>query len=276
MRLPATVLSFFLVTVLFAGANAAGAQTPAPPPAQSPAPTPAPRTWKASIEGQHGELSGDHSDEGEYTFTLEKTLNRRAKLSAAVDQHDRFDELDTQLIVGGQYGWPTGRSLLAATYTEGFGAEQAAQHGIDTKFSWQAHARVRPELEIEYDRYIDDHFLTKYTAGVVLIPNAKLQAEITVLQSDASDDKGGTAGTAGISCAIDDRWTITFGGGYGHEHFLAKAVEEVKRDLTALQLEGGVERSLPHHNSLKVEWEYQDRKTAYTTNKLTVAWSRSF
>jgi opacity protein-like surface antigen len=270
MRSSATVLSFFLVTVLLAGANAASAQTPAP------APTPAPRTWKASINGQHGELSGDHTDEGQYTFALEKTLNSRAKLSASVDQHNRFDELDTQLIVGGQYGWPTGRSLLAATFTEGFGAEQAAQRGIDTKFSWQAHAKVRPLVEVAYSLYSEDKFLTMYTAGVDLIPNAKLQAEITVMQSDASDDKGGTAGTGGISYTVNDRWTITLGGGYGHEHFLAKAVEEVKRELTALQLVGGVVRSLPHHNSIKVEWEYQDRKTAYSTNLLTVAWSRSF
>jgi uncharacterized protein YegP (UPF0339 family) len=269
------ILIFFLVLIFCAGATPAGAQTPAPAAAAKPAP-PAPRPWTVSFQGQHGELSGEHDEEGQYTFTLAKAINRRVTVSGAVDQHNRFDELDTQAVGSVQIGFPTRRSLLKATYTEGFGAAQAAQHGIDTAFSWQAHAHVRPELEIEYDRYIDENFLTKFTAGVVLMPNAKFQSQIQWILSTAAHDNGGSAGVAGFSYSANGRTKFTAAAGYGHQHFIAKAVEEVKENLTVLVVDAGVSWTLPKHNTLGVQWQFQDRRHAYDTNLFIATWSRTF
>jgi opacity protein-like surface antigen len=257
-------------------ADAASAQsTAAPPVAAKPAPA-IPRKWKFEFEGSHGELSGNHGDEGQYTFTLDRIVNRRVTLSAGVDQHDRFDELDTQLVVGGQMGFPTRRTLLEGTYTEGFGAEMAARHGVDLQYSFQATRHIRPEFEYEYDRYIHGYYLHRTTAGVALLPSAKLQAELKFQNSQASEDKGGNSGTAGLQYVVNERVTIIAGAGYGHEHFLAKSVNEVRSELTALGVTGEVDFSLRHHQVLKVEWEYQDRRSAYSTNLLTVTYSKSF
>jgi YaiO family outer membrane protein len=268
------ILIFFLVAILFASAAPAVAQTPAPATAKPPAPAPHP--WKVSITGQHGELSGDHDEEGQYTFSLARTVNHRLTVTGSVDQHNRFDELDTQAVGGVQIVFPKRRSLLNITYTEGFGAQQASQHGIDTSFSWQAHNHVRPELEIEYDRYIDENFLTKFTAGVALIPNAKFQSQLQWILSSASQDKGGSAGVFGFSYAADHRTTITAGAGYGHQHFIAKAVEEIKEDLTVLVVDAGVSWTLAKRNTLGVQWQFQDRRHAYNTNLFIVNWSRTF
>jgi len=235
-----------------------------------------PRPWKVSFDGSHGELSGKHSDQGEYKFGLEKAITPKVKVSTGVDQHDRFDELDTQLILGSELGFVRHRSLLTITYVEGFGAEEASRHDIDAAFSFQTGKHVRPEFEYEYEQYIEDLFLSKVTAGLAFLPSEKLQGELKLVVSNASGGKGGTAGTFGISYAINGRVSLKGGGGYGHQHFLAKSTTEVKSELTALGLSGEVDWSLPHHNSVNVGWEFADRKTAYKTNTLKVGWSRSF
>jgi YaiO family outer membrane protein len=235
-----------------------------------------PRKWKFEFQGSHGELSGDHSDEGQYDFTLDRIINRRVTLSAGVNQQSRFDELDTQAVVGGQVGFATRRTLLEGTYTEGFGAEMVARHGADLQGSFQLSKKIRPEFEYEYTRYIEDFYLHRTTIGVALLATTRLQGEIKFQNSQASEDKGGNSGTAGIQYALNDRVTIIAGAGYGHEHYLAKSVEEVRRELTAFGLTGEADISIPHHQSIKVKWEFQDRKTAYKTNLLTVSYAKSF
>ena len=168
-------------------------------------------------------------DDMETELSISRQVTPKLTLSAAVNQQDRFNDVDTQGIFGGSYAIPDHHMLVDAHYTEGFGADQTSRHELGGKVSLALHKRIRPSFEYVhkwYVRGIREQSFT-YATGVQVTPRLGVLGQLMI--ADSNIGKGGTAGLGGFGYGVNKHLTVTGGLGYGHEYFLAKTHTEVPR-----------------------------------------------
>jgi opacity protein-like surface antigen len=273
---------FGLVTVVVLP-SATAAQT-VPPPAQSPntqarkiAKSPvAGRPWDLDAEFQLENQGRGEPNQQEFQFTLTRHLSPRLSISGGLDQHNRFDELDTQASIGAHVGLHRHNLQLSGTYTEGFGAEMTSRHEVSLKTTMLVHRRLQPSVEYTFKRYVRKIHQSSLTLGLGGRVTPRLGVLGQWLFSDSNAGKGGTAVSGGVSYGVNERLSLAGAAGYGHEHFLVKTVREVERRATALDFQGSATVHLPHHRSMKLGYEFQDRRHYYSTHVLTLNYSMSF
>lgn len=274
----------FRQVVCLAALSLVGALTPAAARAQS-TPKLVPKTgekptvknpWSFEVSSQFENQEPGKPDEMETEFSISRQVTPKLALSAAVNQQDRFNNVDTQGIFGGSYAIPDRHMQVESHYTEGFGADQTSRHELGGKMSIALHKRIRPSFEYVHKWYIKgirEQSFT-YATGVQVTQRLGLLGQLMI--ADSNIGKGGTAGLGGFGYGVNKHLTVSGGLGYGHEYFLAKTHREVRERALALAAQGGATIHLPDHRNLELQYQYQDRIDFYATHVFSASYTMSF
>ncbi|MEZ5288639.1 MAG: YaiO family outer membrane beta-barrel protein [Vicinamibacterales bacterium] len=249
---------------LGAGAAAAEAQTSRP-------------LYTFDINLLHQSLTGDRPVQQELTLQLTRRVGPRNTLFAALDQHNRFNELDTEITVGGSHTLPRQKMRVTASYTEGLGVEQASEHALDVKVGQALAKHFEPEVKYEFKYYDPDVITHVLSLGALVPVNRTVRLTGGFQHSFGPRGDHGNAFSANLNLTATPKIELVFGGGFGDEHVIARAQTEVLRfDKLAFTSQAGVNWTIDGRRTLSVSYQYQDRIDLYKINGLTVDWSVAF
>jgi YaiO family outer membrane protein len=239
--------------------------------------TSSPPKYSLDINLLHESLTDHKPVQQEFTLQLTRKLGTFDTLFGAVDQHNRFNELDTELTVGGSHIYPRQRTKVTASYTEGLGADEASEHAFEVKVGGEVNTHFEPEVKYEFKNY-DPHLNTSVITLGALVPvvgSFSLAGGYQHSHGPSGDD--GDAFSVTVKVNASRNVGLIVGGGYGDEHVLAKTQTEILRfDKKAFTVQGGFSWTIDARRTLGVSYEYQDRISLYRINGLTMDWSQSF
>jgi len=238
--------------------------------------TPSPQ-YTLDVNLLHQNLSDSKPVQQEFTVQLTKKIGALDTVFGAIDQHNRFDELDTEVTIGASHTYVRQRMRLTGSYTEGLGAEQASEHAFEIKVGQALAKHFEPEVKYEFKYYDPDIITNVITLGGLVPVKGSFSIAGGYQHSYGPSGDDGDAVSVTVNVNASRAVGLTFGSGFGDEHVLARTQTEVLRfDKKAFTLQGGFSWSIDARRTLGVSYEFQDRIDLYRINGLTVDWSQSF
>jgi YaiO family outer membrane protein len=273
-------MAVMAVAVLLGVSTSAAAQaTTARPPAP-------PRTT-LDLSNTFTDPDGTVANQNETNLKLTHKVNLRTSLVLGVDQHNRYDDLDTAVTVGlgHAFGGPH-VFLLSGSAAFGFNDPIIAKRKFDVSGLVRVNAKVSPLFDLQHSTFTGatrDIDVIVVTAGLSLTPHAKVNIKPVFVYSHAAvtssvSTVGQTFGWSS-SFEVSPKVSLTFAGGAGHEHALVRTltIHEVINDGGQINLQPGVQFKIGHREHLLgLGYSYERKKSSYAQHGFTVSFSASF
>lgn len=238
------------------------------------------------------EVTDDYSrkDDGpnnnEIDFKLTKQVNLRSTLFAEIDQHSRWKDTDLAFVVGGGHAFGGRKHLLLAEGHVGFSAnaDSIAREDYDVSAEYRFNAYVNPIAEYERQNFKSGTHVNTYTLGAKITPDPKKKTYLqpvwlhTTAQVNPIISEDGNAFGFDSSFEATPRVAVTFKGGYGHVHALARelTVVEIVQSVKQTNLEPGLALKLRNGRGLKFAYTLERKKSSYWQQGLVVTGSIAF
>lgn len=222
----------------------------------------------------------DHGDgqstQTETTATLTHYVNRRLEVNFGVDQHNRYDDLDTQLQAGAGYAFAEGKFRLAGSLGVGLGADTVARREYTLKSEAVVWPHASPIFEYKRSVYTDTISVTVLTLGSKL-SRGRWSGQAAYQNTRAPHlDKVGHAVGIETSTRLTHRVSLIGNAGYGAEHRHSRTVVEAGRALQSLTLEVGPAVRLSPAHSLQATYTFEDKRTRYHVSGLNLTGTFGF
>ena len=252
-----------------------------PTPVLRPPPTP---EWTLELTNHFTSPGGSDVNQNETQARLTGHVNPRSTLFFEVDQPNRFSDLDSALLVGGGHAFGTKHLLLvSASLAFGFNAPTLIpKREYTVQGDVRATPHVSPVFEFQRSEYEGTARVNQLTVGLKVTPISKVMVQPAYINTTSvlapNVTEVGHAFGLTASAPMTSKLALTFRGGYGHEHAMARrrTIVEVVRSLQQLSLGPGIAWQITPSRDLKLTYIYEAKKTKYAQHGFIADFSVGF
>ncbi len=234
-----------------------------------------PRPWRfrTYLGFRFDALSEGLSDWYQETFALAARPWKETTFLLSVDQFRRFDQNATQLTVAAAQELPAGFTL-GGSFTYGFDADVVARQIYVAELAYRLTSAVTPLI-----RYRHSSFAVGVREDVVS-PGLEVTwaPYVTVLgryyYADVSTTGTNQAGSGRVTLFPESPLSVYGAFGYGGDVLNANQV--ALRKITVITAGAGVIWRVTDRVALRLDYEYEDRRTSYIRNGVNLGISVDF
>ena len=224
---------------------------------------PSPWRFRTYLGFRFDALNGGLSDWYQETFALTARPWKETTFLLSVDQYRRSDQDATQLTIGAAHELPAG-FILGGSFTYGFDADVVAQQIYVVDLAYRLASAVTPLLRYRH---------SSFAAGVredVVSPGVEVTWAPYVgligryYYADVSTTGTNHAGSGRLT--LFPEGPVSFYGSFGYGGDVLNANQVALREITVITVGAGVLWRLTDRVVLRLDYEYEDRRTSYIRN----------
>jgi YaiO family outer membrane protein len=226
------------------------------------------RRFRLYLTGRYEALEG-RSDWLQETAVLGVRPLPGTSFFLGLDQYHRNDRDDTQISVGAGQALPWNLAL-AGSFAYGIDAEVIPQEVYEIEVTRPIAPWITPSLRFRWSDFPGSTSTASLSPGVELSWQSYVAVLMRYYFTHSSEAGDGHAGSVRVSLFPEDQWSLYGSVGYGRETYIADTAEEAGRGLDVLTLAAGVVWRVRDNFGVRLDYEYEDRRGAYTKHGVGV------
>ncbi len=234
-----------------------------------------PRPWRfrTYVGFRFDTLNGGLSDWYQETLALSARPWKEATFLLSVDQYRRFDQDATQLTIGASHELPAGFTL-GGSFTYGFDADVVAREIYVVDLSYRLAASVTPLIRYRHSSFGGGVREDVVSPGVEVTWAPYVAVLGRYYYADVSTTGSNHAGSGRVTLFPEGAVSVYGSFGYGGDVFNVNQV--ALREITVITAGAGIAWRLTDRVALRLDYEYEDRRTSYIRNGVNVGLSVAF
>lgn len=230
---------------------------------------PTPWRFRASLGFRADALSAGLSNWYQETLRLAARPWKETTFLMGVDQYYRFGQNATQVMIGAAQELPAGFTL-GGSFTYGFDAEVVARQIYEVELAYRLTSTVTPLIRYRHSSFAGGVRDDVVSPGLVVSLGPYVEVLGRYYYAEVSTTGTNQAGLGRLTLFPEGPMSIYGSFGYGGDVLSANQIA-LLRKITVVTGAAGVIWHVTNRVALRLDYEYEDRRTSYTRNGLNFA-----